>query len=130
MKTTGVSGIPKFGLLDFLGHPNVYECIRNDTHYLWYSLLSSLSYHAVCICVCSLLFMYIVHHCRCSSLLSHDNKCLTAIRVPFFCSRQNNEIPLPILLDPSIESHSCTPAGNHSKGHISLIVVLPINPVT
>ena len=22
MKTTGVSGIPKFGLLDFLGHPN------------------------------------------------------------------------------------------------------------
>ena len=21
MKTTGVSGIPKFGLLDFLGHP-------------------------------------------------------------------------------------------------------------
>ena len=23
MKTTGVSGIPKFGLLDFLGHPNV-----------------------------------------------------------------------------------------------------------
>ena len=23
MKTTGVSGIPKFGLLDFLGHPIV-----------------------------------------------------------------------------------------------------------
>ena len=28
MKTTGVSGIPTFGLLDFLGHPNeyVYVC--------------------------------------------------------------------------------------------------------
>ena len=25
MKTTGVSGIPKFGLLDFLGHPTVDE---------------------------------------------------------------------------------------------------------
>ena len=24
MKTTGVNGIPKFGLLDFLGHPNQY----------------------------------------------------------------------------------------------------------
>ena len=24
MKTTGVSSIPKFGLLDFLGHPIVY----------------------------------------------------------------------------------------------------------
>ena len=24
MKTTGVSSIPKFGLLDFLGHPNQY----------------------------------------------------------------------------------------------------------
>ena len=24
MKTTGVSGIPKFGLLDFLGHPNTH----------------------------------------------------------------------------------------------------------
>ena len=24
MKTTGVSDIPKFGLLDFLGHPNIY----------------------------------------------------------------------------------------------------------
>ena len=23
MKTTGVSGIPKFGLLDFLGHPTI-----------------------------------------------------------------------------------------------------------
>ena len=28
MKTTGVSGIPKFGLLDFLGHPNLHlHCI-------------------------------------------------------------------------------------------------------
>ena len=25
MKTTGVSGIPKFGLLDFLGHPTGQE---------------------------------------------------------------------------------------------------------
>ena len=28
MKTTGVSGIPKFGLLDFLGHPNVDSQVR------------------------------------------------------------------------------------------------------
>ena len=25
MKTTGVSDIPKFGLLDFLGHPNIQD---------------------------------------------------------------------------------------------------------
>ena len=25
MKTTGVSGIPKFGLLDFLGHPSGHK---------------------------------------------------------------------------------------------------------
>ena len=25
MKTTGVSGIPKFGLLDFLGHPTIHK---------------------------------------------------------------------------------------------------------
>ena len=25
MKTTGVSSIPKFGLLDFLGHPNIQD---------------------------------------------------------------------------------------------------------
>ena len=30
MKTTGVSGIPKFGLLDFLGHPNVDESLCKD----------------------------------------------------------------------------------------------------
>ena len=31
MKTTGVSGIPKFGLLDFLGHPSMYTDTQTDT---------------------------------------------------------------------------------------------------
>ena len=29
MKTTGVSGIPKFGLLDFLGHPIAHSFYHN-----------------------------------------------------------------------------------------------------
>ena len=28
MKTTGVSGIPKIGLLDFLGHPNTHTVLN------------------------------------------------------------------------------------------------------
>ena len=33
MKTTGVSDIPKFGLLDFLGHPILY-CFQNQRWYI------------------------------------------------------------------------------------------------
>ena len=35
MKTTGVSGIPKFGLFDFLGHPNMYATFD---FMLWYTI--------------------------------------------------------------------------------------------
>ena len=34
MKTTGVSSIPKFGLLGFLGHPNVQGMFRVCSEYV------------------------------------------------------------------------------------------------
>ena len=47
MKTTGVSSIPKFGLLDFLGHPIVdlalttcYGRVENSgKHSTWFNIL-------------------------------------------------------------------------------------------
>ena len=36
MKTTGVSGIPKFGLWDFLGHPTAYTAYIANTTYTAY----------------------------------------------------------------------------------------------
>ena len=30
MKTTGVSNIPKLGLLVFLGHPSIYTCTSEE----------------------------------------------------------------------------------------------------
>ena len=41
MKTTGVSGIPKFGLLDFLGHPNEQSLKSGE----WLMLISQIETH-------------------------------------------------------------------------------------
>ena len=54
MKTTGVSGIPKFGLLDFLGHPSGGSKTVNSVFGARSALLlrnSSLGHSVYCILI-------------------------------------------------------------------------------
>ena len=68
MKTTGVSDIPKFRLLDFLGHPNVELCkLSSVLKQIWKTFVSvSVSFSfCLCFCLCSCLclclcLMYII----------------------------------------------------------------------
>ena len=56
-------------------------CIHVHSHWHWYSFLYGLSYHDH-VYICALAQSYI--HCRCSSLLSFYNKCLTSYSSPYF----------------------------------------------
>ena len=63
--------------------------IHVHSHWHWYSLLYSLSYHDHAY-ICALAQSYT--HCRCSSLLSSDNKCLTSYSSTYFSSLDTQKI--------------------------------------
>ena len=60
---------------------NTISCIHVGSHWHWYSFLYSLSYHDH-VYICALAQPYT--HCRCLSLLSSDNKCLTSYSSSYF----------------------------------------------